>query len=206
MSTSVIEFSQFCRLSDPLASRPFRLAPEDEWINRKMAFKLIGGEQVTSHPIRMRATMGGQPSYVLWSTFSPFVCIHQRVVELLSMYQFRGWSTYPVEVYDRQGEPLADYWGLAITGRGGEQDLNRSELITKPPPVPGGKPYQAYKGFYFNPQAWDGSDLFFVDGFRIVREAVMKAFKRAKIANVRFTALPDVEIDAAVYRVTKSTQ
>jgi len=121
-------------------------------------------------------------------------------VDVLSQHSFKGWSVYPVEVYGRKGEPIPDYYGFAITGRGGEVDISRSQLVTKPAPTERGRPYQVYLGMYFHPEQWDGSDLFFVNGHRVVQERVVKAFKRAKISNVQFISLPDVELDAYLYR------
>ena len=72
-----------------------------------------------------------------------------------------------------------------------------------PAPTERGRPYQVYRGVYFHPEQWDGSDLFFVNGHRVVRDTVVKAFKRAKISNVQLTPLPDEEIDVFAYHLSR---
>lgn len=192
-----LDYSELFRLYDPLANRPLRLTTEEDsdWLSLEQAAALLKGELKLQHPLKLKGYMGGQPTDFLWSSLASLVIISQRVIELLKSHAFTGWSAYPVEVYDRKGEPLLDYSGLAITGRAGKQDRSRSTIITKPAPVPGGKPYQVYKGFYFDERQWDGSDIFLVDSFKVVTQRVQRAFERAKVSNVRFTTLVDVEID-----------
>lgn len=199
MSISLIDYYGFYRMSDPLANRPLRL-DTDGTVSGEMAWQLSRGDMIPEQPLRLVAAMGGQPAPILWTRFPPLVCVHQRVVDILSQHNFKGWSVYPVEVYGRKGEPIPDYYGFAITGRGGEEDISRSQLVTKPAPTERGRPYQVYLGMYFHPEQWDGSDLFFVNGHRVVQERVVKAFKRAKISNVQFISLPDVELDAYFFR------
>lgn len=203
MFISDVEFHQFYRMSDPLANRPLRL-DIDSSVSGEMAWQLSRGELMPDQPIRFTAAMGGQPAPILWTRFPPLVCIHQRVVEVLSEHNFTGRATYPVDVYGRKGEPIPDYHGFAVTGRGGKRDISRSKLITKPPPVEGGQPYQVYLGLYFHPEQWDGSDIFLVDNSCVVCETVVKAFKRAKISNVRFTPLPEDELDVIIYQMRRS--
>jgi hypothetical protein len=150
--------------------------------------------------------MGRQATDFVWCSLTPVVVISERVVELLQQHRFTGWATYPVEVYGRQGEPLHGYLGLAIIGRAGKQDRSRSTIITKPAPVPGGKSYQVYKGFYFDESQWDGSDIFLADGLKIITLPVQKAFRRTKVSNVRFTPLMDVEIDVYLDRFDPACQ
>jgi hypothetical protein len=76
------------------------------------------------------------------------------------------------------------------------ETLSRSVPVTKPPPAPGGQPYQVYNGFYFDEREWDGSDIFLVHGFKVVTLPVRRALSRAGIGNVRLMPLAEVEIDA----------
>ena len=198
MSISDIDYHRFYRLSDPLANRPLRL-DADGAVDGELVWPLSRGEIVPNRPIRFIASMGRQPAPLLWTRLPPLVCVHQCIVDVLSQHGFMGWDVYPVEVRDRKGELVPDYYGFAITGHGGEVDISRSQLVTKPAPTERGRSYQAYLGIYFHPERWDGSDLFFVNGFRIVQERVVKAFKHAKISNIRFVSLPDVELDAYLF-------
>jgi len=147
--------------------------------------------------------MGGSPDDFLWAGLTPLVCISQRVVDLLEENQFTGWSTYPVEVYDRHGEKLPGYHGLAITGSAGREDLSRSQIITKPARTPTSKPYDVYRGLYFDESKWDGSDIFCILGTstKVVTQSVQAAFVRAKVNNVRFERLTEVETSVAMHRI-----
>ncbi len=124
--------------------------------------------------------------------------ISTRLMDLLMQHQVIGWSTYPVELFDRKGEPLTGYHGLAITGAVCKRDRSRSQIVENPPVVPTGKPYLVYKGLYFVESQWDGSDMFWVSpGGRVVTEKVYRLFKKHKIVNVRFTPLREVEMDVS---------
>lgn len=195
--SSLIDFANFFKLHDPLANRPLRLeigegkyCPTSE--QRTALFR--GKLRETEQPLRLYAYMGGQATDFLWTGLPPLVCVSERVVRLWREHKFTGWSVYPVEVYDRKGELLPDYLGFAVTGPSIKRDRSRSEIITKPPPTPTGKSYQVYKGLYFDEKEWDGSDFFLVGGAIVVTQPVRDACRRAKISNVRFTPLTEVEI------------
>lgn len=192
-----IDFRTLFELDDPLANRPLRLTIKDEydWLTVEQARALFAGRlSKLERPLRLDAYAGGQATDFLWSAFPPLVCISRRVVTLWEERGFTGWSVYPVEVYDRKGEQLPDYSGFAVTRPRLKRDRSRSEIITKPPPAPGGKSYQVYKGLYFDEQEWDGSNIFLVGGSIVVTQSVRDTCKKAKISNVRFTPLVEVEI------------
>lgn len=204
MSTSKPpDYEKLFVLDDPLATRLLRLAPAQEWIDGPKAYRLFSGKWQPPEPVVLRATRGGHATDLLWTTFPPLMCVSRRLVELLEGHRFTGWDTYPVEVYDRQGERLSGYFGFAVTGRAGKHDLRRVQVMIKPPPTPEGKPRVALKGLYFENDFWDGSDFCLMGSTStiIVTERVVKAFKRAKIRNVIFTPLPEEETPASVYEV-----
>jgi hypothetical protein len=193
--------TQFFNLSDPLASRPLRLeiGKERYYPTSEERLALFRGKLLrASHVLQLRAYMGGQATDFLWTGLPPLVCISDRVIGLLRGRKFTGWNVYPVEVYDRRGECLPGYFGFAVTGPRLKRDRSRSEIITKPPPTPTGKSYQVYKGLYFDEKAWDGSDFFLVGGSIVVTQSVRDVCKKAKISNVRFTPLIEVEIDVSL--------
>ena len=113
-----------------------------------------------------------------------------------------GWSTYPVEVYDRKGSLMPGYHGFAITGGSCDQDYDRSLMIEKMRPS-GEKKGKYFKGVYFDESQWDGSDMFWVGGRRgksIVVDKVFRLFRKYKIQNVQFTPLADVEASELTFR------
>jgi hypothetical protein len=199
MSTSAtLDFSRFYELFDPLASRPLRLRPEGytNWLTKDKAIEFFRGRLGLDFPLKLGAYMGGQATDFLWSGLIPLICISNRVVELLQMNGISGWGTYPVEVYGRKGDPLPGYHGFAVTGSECRRDRSRSKVITKQA-VPGGKPFDVYKGLYFYEEDWDKSDLFIVRryGGIVVTDKVYKILKQTKVTNVKLIPLPEVERD-----------
>jgi len=199
MSTSAaLDFSRFYELDDPLASRPLRLSPEGytDWLTKDQAIELFRGRLELDTPLKLGAYMGGQATDFLWSGLTPLVYISNRVAELLQKNNISGWTTYPVEIYGRKGEPLPAYYGFAVTGGECRRDRSHSQIVTKQA-VPGGKPFEVYKGLYFYEEDWDGSDIFIVRryGGIVVTEKVYKTLKRTKVTNIKLIPLPEVERD-----------
>jgi hypothetical protein len=199
-TTSTFDYRQFHQLGDPFARQALRLelAPDSKWMDPSKASDLAWGRlAATEEVLRLRGYMGGQPRDFLWSGFPPLVCVSQRVVSLLEENGFSGWSTYPVEVCDRRGLRLPDYGGFAVIGRGGRFIPALSKKVARSQPR--GTPYEVYVGKYFDPAAWDGSDIFRVQGSIVVIEKVAKKLKRSKVTNIRLTPIPEVEIPAVLY-------
>jgi hypothetical protein len=199
-----VDYSDFFYMHDPLANRPLRLSPQQDWImreNENIEWLLFYGELQPPEPVIFKAYMGGQATDFLWSGLVALVCISQRVVDLLRDNALTGWATYPVEVYGRQGEHLPGYYGFAVTSYAGEQDLSRSQIVTR---SLYGKPVEMYKGLYFSESSWDGSDIFRVGpGTKVVTGKVQRAFKRAKISNVRFTPVLEDETEVSIFQYRK---
>lgn len=199
MSTSLsLDFKQFYELSDPFATRPLRLTTRgiSDWVTSDYARNLFKGIDHPTKPIPLRAFMGGQITDFFWTDLIDMFCISDRVVQLLHTNNITGWTTYPVEIYDRKGEAIPNYHGFAVTGGECRRDRSRSPIITKQA-VPGGKPFEVYKALYFHADDWDGSDFFVVRSptVIVVTEKVYRLFKKSKVKNVILTPLPEVEID-----------
>ena len=72
----MLDYHQFSRLWDPLATRPFRLdTQEGEWLTTKGAWELAKGQLTLDEPLRMPARTGGRATDLLWSELVPLVCI-----------------------------------------------------------------------------------------------------------------------------------
>jgi hypothetical protein len=146
-----------------------------------------------SHPIQVQWAMGGaQPVEVIWTTHAVPIIVSDSVVQLLRSHGFTGWSLYDVTVHGKQGEQIPGYHGLAITGRCGEIDWSKG--IEEPRVRPAGI-FPVWRGLFFDPVSWDGSDLFVPTNgnYVCVVEAVKKAIKKAKVRNVVFEALDQFE-------------
>jgi hypothetical protein len=195
------EYDKLFQMDDPLASQPFRLSPYDyESLTHLDIINIFQGRILPSKPIKLRPRMGGRFMDLMWSTYPPITVISLHLKEILTANNLTGWNTYPIEVHNKAGEIIPDYFGFSITGKAGRHDLHRVQVIEKPPVVPNGPPYNNLKGFYFENDEWDGSD-FCVSSGVVVTQKVVQVFKKAKIKNVRFIQLPDFEIGADVYEV-----
>jgi hypothetical protein len=113
----------------------------------------------------------------------------------LREHDFTGWTTYPVELYDKAGQAVPGYHGLAVTGRTGPIDPDLSPVMTVPPPVPEGKAMPHRIGHRFWPETWDGSDLFSPEGTMLVLgvQEVRDALVEAKVTNVESRRITEIE-------------
>jgi hypothetical protein len=131
--------------------------------------------------------MGRQtPSDFIWTTIVSPLIVSARVIALLQDSAVSGWSSYPVEVLNRDGEVLEGYAGLSIIGRCGRMEFERS--LEVPKEYPAGT-FPVYKGLFFPPESWDGSDFFMPsDGtlYVFAVDRVQKLFRKARITNVAF--------------------
>jgi hypothetical protein len=198
---NAVDYSQLFLLDDPVSSRYLRLSNRQDRLSIDKEILVSHGDLQPPKPLVMKGYMGGQITDILWSG-SILVCVSQKVIDILLDNRFSGWSTFPVEVYDRRNNYLPGYYGFAIPSFVGDQELKRSEIITKPPNGVGGETYTVYKGVYFDESKWDGSDFFRItEGFIAVTKRVKDAFTKDKIKNIEFTPLPDVEIMTAVFDI-----
>lgn len=196
------DYSRLYRVGEGWQRQPVRFTTErDERCNTPTAYHwtraLFRGEQAAVPPLRLKVFMGGLVTDWMWSASVAIIVISQRLVDTLIAARLTGWSTYAVDCTDRSGQKLGDeqYYGLAITGRAGVQNLARSAIVDKPPIVPGGAPYQVLRGLFFQNDVWDGSDFCVVDDTmtKVVTERVVDVFRKHKIRHVVFTPLNDYE-------------
>jgi hypothetical protein len=166
---------------------------------------LAWGRLRLEQPLKMRGYMGGHVADVLWTGLLSLVCVSTKVVEFLTENEVTGWATYPVEAYDRRGDPLPGYHGFAVTGPHCKRDRGRSEIVTRPHPANAERQVEHYRGLYFDESGWDGSDVFLIryTAGIIISEKVYRLFRRHRIANVRFTPLTEVEIEVSLDKYAK---
>lgn len=183
-------FSSVYLLSEPGGSRVFRgeisLSVDD-------AFAVTRAEKEPGR-VEVRWVMGGKlPSDVIRCTVAAPFILHERVVSVLRDGGCSGWGTYACDVIDKTGAVVKGYSGLAVRGRCGPIDNALSVKFDKI--MPGGA-FKWWRGLYFDPATWDGSDVFVPEGnsaWILVVERVKKALDRAKVKNIEFTSLDTVE-------------
>ena len=163
-------------------------------LDRKLEFQYLRGEiGVVPTPIAASWAIGGRaPGDIVWTDRSLLI-VSDRVVEVLNDNKLTGWSTYPVTLTNRDDEILNGYCGLAITGRCGEIDNSRCQIVPKQ--YPAGE-FPVYRGIYFDESTWDGSDIFCFSGGgarKCVTERFRAAVEEAGLRDIDFEALSCVD-------------
>lgn len=132
------------------------------------------------------------PSDFILTTIAIPHLVSQRVIDVFRKSQFSGWTTYAVNLSGADGKPIAGYHGLAITGRCGALDKMKSLPVLKKFPA---RMSNVYRGLYFEPDTWDGSDFFAPakGGHIFVTERVRNALQQIKATNVSFTSMDEIE-------------
>lgn len=136
---------------------------------------------------------GNNPPDIIRATIATTVIVADRIVDILKLQNFSGWETYGIELIGKDGEVIPGYQGLAVHGRCGPIENDRSVKFDKI--MPGGI-YPWWRGLYFDPASWDGSHVFMPSGragWIFVVDDVKQAFEKAKVRNVTFTSLDEVE-------------
>jgi hypothetical protein len=156
---------------------------------------ILKGAEEPRAKLAFRAMKGTRPADLMGTTLLSLRLISQRCADLLLDNRFTGWRTHPVHLRDKRGDAIEGYHCLVITGRAGSIDASRSRIELDPPPVPRGAATYVEIGMYFDPDSWDGSDIFVPQGTTAicVSERVKDAVERERITNVQFTALSEFQ-------------
>ncbi len=153
----------------------------------------LGKRQVT-RPIGLRPMSGSLAADLMGTTWAVVNLMSDSLTRLLSSAAPEGWYPFPVELQLRGGEPLTGYHGLSITGRTGpiRQDLSVDAIL---PPVPGGQAVPGMRGWCFDPQSWDGSDVFSPEGAAAfcVTEAVADVLLTSGLTGMRIERMSEIE-------------
>lgn len=186
-------FENIYTLEDPISNVWFRAQLEhDDAI--KQAFELVRKEFKPNTPIEAGYQMGSNKKIadIIWTSSVAPLIVSERFINLLKSGSFKGWDKYKIKLLDKEKEEIHNYYGLSITGRCGSIDDSKSEKIMVN--YPAGK-FPNYKGLYFSPTSWDGSDLFMTEdrtGWIFVTDRVKKALEGINIQNVKITPVTKV--------------
>lgn len=183
-------FDHLYEFADPGSDRAF-VASID--VLTEMALPMLRGEMRRVTPIEGRWAMGSaKPADIVWTTVALPVLLSERAVDLLRKEHVTGWDLIPCTLYGKQGESWP-YAFLTVHGRCGPIDDLKSTRIDKTYPA---GVFPAWKGLYFDPRSWDGSDVFMPAGdvgWIFVTERLKSVLEKAKVGNVLCTPLDQVE-------------
>ena len=143
---------------------------------------LLLAKEVPIEPIVCDYFSRSRPMDLITTTYGAEInLVSQKVIDSLQRVEATGWSTFPVEVIGKNNKLVPGYYGLSVTGRCGPIRLDDRDIVTLPPPVEGGRESECYKGFHFDIETWDKSDVIIPEGMYIimVTEKVALALKDA---------------------------
>ncbi len=167
----------------------FRVPHIASW---EQAAALARGELFPPDPVVFEWHSGTRPRDICGTTWATSDLISDATLDLFRSHDFTGWTTYPVEVYGRDSQPLQGLHGLAITGRCGPTEW--VEYVWVDPPVPQGQGSMKWRGLRFDESSWDGSDLFMAEGRTSIfaTEEVVRAIRKAKLKNFNMRPLSEM--------------
>jgi hypothetical protein len=157
---------------------------------------LARGDWRPTAPLVFKHHSGGRPCDLVGTTYATLDLLSPRTAQLFRDEEFSGWTTFPVQVFTKDGLLIEGYEGLTVTGRCGPIDNSRSREHWRPPARPGVvEKLRVWLGLYFDLATWDGSDFFGPAGTAhvFVVERVKQAVERAGLTNFTFQALSGVE-------------
>jgi hypothetical protein len=152
-------------------------------------------EDRPSEPIEFLRAEGDRADDFVGTPNASIRLVSERFIAVLRGHRFTGWTTFLIRARLDERHALEGYAGLAVTGRCGPIDDALSEEIMISPRGPSGRPMPGLRGICWQPDTWDGSDIFAPEGSaRIcVVEDVKVALEHAGVTNVEFRQLSDVE-------------
>jgi hypothetical protein len=156
---------------------------------------LMGAYHGIERPVIFKQAYGKRLDDVIRTGHAILYLISDKMKAVLEENCLTGWKTFTVKVLTKKGEEIEGYHGLSITGRCGEIDESKSEIIMKQF-VPNGVFAKYYKGLHIGLDKWDGSDFFLPEKYfgTIVTSRVAEILKREKLTNIRLENLADIEI------------
>jgi hypothetical protein len=197
-------FSNFYVVEDPVSTKNYR----GNIINQfEKSEDLIRNE----YPVRqldIKHMEGSiEPGNLFWNSVAEPFCISQPLVEILQQNKITGWATIPATVLTKSGSHTIDnYFALTVTGRADSIDYLQTDIVFKQ--FPGGR-FPHFKGLYFVPESWDGSDIFMErpdkdlnsSAFIYVTKKFVDIFKKNKVKNISFVNFNDYLTDCEMIKL-----
>ena len=180
-----LDYSRFFVLGEGFTHDAVRVRPTS---TLRAPWRLTRGEVRRRRPVRFERDEGSEAHDLVGTTHAALMLVSDRLIGTLG--RFCGWTTYPVTI---EGQP--GYQGLAVTGRAGPVDDALSPRVMLLPPVPEGTAVPGRRGLLFQPDSWDGSDVFVLGDstITVVTVAVRDALLAARLTNLGLDRLTEVE-------------
>lgn len=151
---------------------------------------ILGDYKDIQFPVVYNEIKGGSSGKkmrdILDTRYHPLYLISDRFKNILEESGIIGWKSYPIALFDKKGNPVEGYSGFSISGRAGKM-----QKFDQPPLEYG---YSANaRGYYFDIETWDGSDLFNTEGtwFILATERFIRVLVKNKITACDYCRLTD---------------
>jgi hypothetical protein len=122
---------------------------------------------------------------IIGTTSALEILISSKFADIIRSSDFQGYNLSSVKIHMPDENRRDDYFLLSIYGHCGALNDNDTNTFFIENEGGIGKT-EYYTGFLFDPDSWDGSDLFSPDGSELyfVTESVKLAIDRARLTNV----------------------
>ena len=180
-----LAYTRFFVLREGFTRGALRVRPSS---SLRAARRLTRGEVRRRRPVRFERDEGSKAHDLVGTTDATVMLVSRHLIDALG--RFCGWTTYPVSIEGHSG-----YEGLAVTGRAGPVDDALSPRVMLAPPTPEGAAVPGRRGLLFQPDSWDGSDVFVLGDstIAVVTEPVRDALLAARVTNLRLERVTEVE-------------
>lgn len=158
-------------------------------------YKIFRGELELDIPIQFQYNVGKKIYDIIPTGFPGLDLFSNKIIGKLAEYKISGWKTYPCEIYDRGNKRIEGYSIFSVTGRCSEIDYSKSKKIMIQPFTPQGRPVEGIRGLYFEPDSWDGKDIFTPENSKLtfVTEKVKGLFEKNRFTNILFKKITEFE-------------
>ncbi|MFC5194086.1 hypothetical protein ACFPH8_01970 [Bizionia hallyeonensis] len=201
----MLNYNKIFLIRESYSNRPFRGVIENFDLAEP---KISRGEKHITETVTVKHIMGGQTLYdIIWTTNAFPLIVSERVIRLFKSNGITGWKTYNVEIRSKKNELIdQNFFGLIITGRCGHRDYSKSSIVLSKIGVYT-KPH--IKGFYFNDDSCDDSDLFMSNPddeghstmHRFCSQNVVNLFQKEKIKNINFENLNESTLAIELHQI-----
>ena len=188
-----LDFSQLWRLNSELKATSVWLERvEKDPPGEQLPSKVLLGEADPPSPCVFKVFQGRTVCDELPTSALFYRVYSEAFFDVLEREHLTGWSSYAVEV---RGLPRkyadAHYRGLIVKGRCGPIDETQFRSATKLAIPPYVRPTPIFVGTYFDPNSWDGSDIFTAQGSAALTltHRAKQALERARLRGVGFERL-----------------
>lgn len=197
-------FSNFFVVEDPASKKSYR----GQIVNEPgSAFELLRAEYKTDHLDIMHLEGSNEPGSLFWNMVNEPFCVSQELAFTLREAGITGWTVTPANLLTKSGDRMpGNYSAVSVTGRANAVDYLKTDIVFRQ--FPGGQ-FPHFKGLYFDPESWDGTDIFMErpdeegksTAIIFVTKKFVDTFKKNKVKNIGFVNFNDYLTDCDMIKI-----